>query len=167
MLGPGSAINRRMGAARIWMASGAEAGTVAALLADFRSHFGKSEPSDASMRRSVERIMGADAGEYLLAAGPTGDAAGVCQLRYRWSVWTEAEDCWLEDLFVREAFRGAGLGRALVHAAMQRARERGCRRIELDVNEDNAAALALYESCGFSREPKPPGRTLFVARRLD
>ena len=156
-----------MGAARIWMAGEAEAETVAALLAGFRSHFGKSEPSDASMLRSVERIMAADGAEYLLAAGADGEAAGVCQLRYRWSVWTEAEDCWLEDLFVREEARGSGLGRALVDAAIERARERGCRRIELDVNEDNSPALALYESSGFSLEPKPPGRTLFVARRLD
>ncbi len=48
-----------------------------------------------------------------------------------------------------------------------RARERGCRRIELDVNEDNAAALALYEGCGFTLEPKPPGRTLFIGRALE
>ena len=163
-----------MSDARVWMAGEDEADAVAALLAGFRSHFGKSEPSDESMLRSVERIMAERGGEYLLAApGGEGEAvnaaeaAGVCQLRFRWSVWTESEDCWLEDLFVREEARGRGLGRALVEAALERARERGCRRIELDVNEDNTAALALYEACGFSREPKPPGRTLFVARRLD
>jgi RimJ/RimL family protein N-acetyltransferase len=53
-----------------------------------------------------------------------------------------------------------------VGAAVRQARERGCRRIELDVNEDNAAARALYAACGFDFEPKPPGRTLFIARRL-
>ena len=31
---------------------------------------------------------------------------------------------------------------------------------------DNAAALALYEPCGFSLGPKPPGRTLFAGRAL-
>ena len=156
------------GDARVWMAGEHEAGAVAELLAGFRSHFGHAEPSDESMRRSVERIMAERGGDYLLAAPADGtEPQGVCQLRFRWSVWTESEDCWLEDLFVREAARGRGLGRALVEAALERARERGCRRIELDVNEDNATALALYDSCGFSREPKPPGRTLFVSRRLD
>jgi ribosomal protein S18 acetylase RimI-like enzyme len=67
---------------------------------------------------------------------------------------------------VREGARRAGLGRALVQAAVDRARDRGCRRIELDVNEDNAAALALYQSCGVTLEPKPPGRTLFIGRSL-
>jgi hypothetical protein len=40
------------------------------------------------------------------------------------------------------------------------------RRIELDVNEQNEAALRFYESLGFTTEPKPPGRTLFVSRKL-
>jgi ribosomal protein S18 acetylase RimI-like enzyme len=67
---------------------------------------------------------------------------------------------------VRESARRSGLGRALVDAAIERARERGCRRIELDVNEDNVAARALYEARGFLTEPKPPGRTLFIGRPL-
>jgi GNAT superfamily N-acetyltransferase len=91
---------------------------------------------------------------------------GVAQVRFRWSIWTSAPDCWLEDLFVRESARGAGLGRALVDAAIDLARDRGCKRIELDVNEDNTAALALYRACGFTLEPKPPGRTLFLGRPL-
>ena len=105
--------------------------------------------------------MADGSGEYLLAGED-----GVCQLRYRWSVWTGADDCWLEDLYVRESARGRGLGRKLVEAAVERARSRGCRRIELDVNEENEAAVALYVSAGFTTEPKPPGRTLFVSRRL-
>ena len=35
-------------------------------------------------------------------------------------------------------------------AAIERATERGCRRVELDVNENNEAALALYEKLDFS-----------------
>lgn len=107
------------------------------------------------------RITEDGSGEYLLAGED-----GVCQLRYRWSVWTGAPDCWLEDLYVRESARGRGVGRALLEAAVERARSRGCRRIELDVNEENQAALALYRAAGFTLEPKPPGRTLFVSRRL-
>jgi len=48
----------------------------------------------------------------------------VCQLRYRFAVWTGAEDCCLEDLFVEADARGSGVGRALVEAAMERARGR-------------------------------------------
>ena len=98
-------------------------------------------------------------------AAADGEPAAVAQIRFRWSVWKTAEDCWLEDLYVREAARRGGLGRALVEAAVARAQERGCRRIELDVNEDNARRPGAVPGCGFTLEPKPPGRTLFSARR--
>jgi GNAT superfamily N-acetyltransferase len=139
---------------------------VARLLGEFRDWWDKSDPPDAEMEASVRRILESGDGEFLLAVDERGEAVGVCQIRFRWSVWTSAPDCWLEDLFVRESARRGSFGRRLVEAAMARARERGCRRIELDVNEQNAAALALYEGCGFRVEPKPPGRTLFVGRPL-
>ena len=150
---------------KVWRADTAEAEDVARLIAEFGKWWGKNVVPEAEVRASVERIMGGDDGEYLLGA-VDGAPVGVCQLRFRWSVWKSAEDCWLEDLFVREEARRSGLGRALVEAALERARERGCKRIELDVNEDNAPARALYEACGFQTEPKPPGRTLFIGRPL-
>jgi GNAT superfamily N-acetyltransferase len=149
---------------KVWRADTAEAEDVARLIAEFGA-WGNNVVPEAEVRTSVERIMGGDDGEYLLGA-LDGAPVGVCQLRFRWSVWKSAEDCWLEDLFVREEARRSGLGRALVEAALERARERGCKRIELDVNEDNSAARALYEACGFQTEPKPPGRTLFIGRPL-
>jgi GNAT superfamily N-acetyltransferase len=152
---------------RVWRADAGEAAVVARLIAEFGEWWGKNVMPEDEVRASVERIMAGDDGEYLLgAAGGEDEAAGVCQLRFRWSVWKSAHDCWFEDLYVQEDARRSGLGRALVEAALERARERGCKRIELDVNEDNAPALALYEACGFLLEPKGPGRTLFIGRPL-
>jgi GNAT superfamily N-acetyltransferase len=145
-----------------WIAGPGEAPVVARLLGEFRDWWGNQEPSDEEMLENVLRVMEDGDGEFLLGGAP----AGVCQIRFRWSVWKSAPDCWLEDLYVTEAARRTGLGTALVEAAIERAKARGCRRIELDVNEGNAAALALYESCGFTREPKPPGRTLFIGRTI-
>jgi len=152
---------------RVWRTGEEDLDAVASLIAGFRDHWGRSEPSLAEIRARVERIHAGGDGEYLLGAAGDGEPAGVCQIRFRWSVWASAEDCWLEDLFVREAARRGGLGRALVGAAIERATERGCRRIELDVGERNEPAIALYRSCGFQLEPKPPGRSLFLGRRLD
>jgi ribosomal protein S18 acetylase RimI-like enzyme len=139
---------------------------VVRLIAEFRDWWGKTEPSADTVRHVVARLLEHDQTEFLPAFDDADEAVGVCQLRYRLSVWTGAHDCWLEDLFVTERARSGGYGRALVEAAFESARARGCRRIELDVNEQNTAALRFYESLGFTQEPKPPGRTLFISRRL-
>jgi ribosomal protein S18 acetylase RimI-like enzyme len=135
--------------------------TIVALLVGFRDWWGSATPPEATFRTTAARLLEDPNTEYLLAGED-----GLAQLRYRLSVWTGTEDCWLEDLYVRDAARGTGLGRALTAAAIERARERGCRRIELDVNETNRAAIALYASLGFALEPKPPGRTLFLGMKL-
>ena len=143
------------------VAGPADALAVAGLLCAFRDWWGYNEPSDGAMLAGVQRLIADDATDYLLAGDPP---AGVAQLRYRFGVWLGAEDCWLEDLYVRDDARGAGLGVALVEAAAERARGRGCRRIELDVAAGNAPARALYERLGFE---SPGGETLLMRRRLE
>ena len=61
----------------------------------------------------------------------------------------------------------AGLGEALVRAAIDRARERGCGRIALDTGERNEAAVALYRSFGFSDEAYEGGRAMLMRLWLD
>ena len=145
----------------IRLAGPADLDTVAGLLCGFRDWWGSSTPSDETMRGAAERLLVDPNTEYLLAG-----SAGFAQLRFRLSAWTGVEDCWLEDVFVTDSARGTGLGRALVEAALERARSRGCRRIELDVQESNEHAIRLYVKCGFSVEPKGPGRTLFLSAKL-
>ena len=149
--------------ARAWLAGPDEAETVARLLIGFRDHYGRADPPDDTFHSGVARLIADPATEYVLAAPPNeAEAAGVCQLRYRHSLWTASEDCWLEDLFVAETARRAGLGEALVACAIERARARGCRRVELDVSESNRAAWALYERMGFSPGYKPPAPNVLM-----
>jgi ribosomal protein S18 acetylase RimI-like enzyme len=150
-----------------WLAGPDDVGAVARLLIGFRDHYGRSEPPDDTFYSGVARLIDDPGTEYLLAAAADGDeAAGVCQLRYRHSLWTASEDCWLEDLYVAERARRAGLGEALVACAIARARARGCGRIELDVSESNRAAWALYERMGFSAGYKPPAPNVLMGLRL-
>lgn len=155
--------------ARIWVAQPAEAEIVARLLVAFRNHLGLDWPSDNAFLAGVERLIETKDARYLLGS-PDDDSppAGVAQLRFRYGVWWAAEDALLEDLFVLESARGSGLGRALVDRLVQEARERGCRRIELDVNDNNAGALALYRSLGFdNRDDRYGGGNLFMRLHLE
>jgi ribosomal protein S18 acetylase RimI-like enzyme len=146
-----------------------DAEAVARLMAAFRDHIGLSAPSDAEMRAGVERLLEDPDTEFLLAAAADdAPAAGVAQLRFRYGVWRAGGDCLLEDLFVDDDARGAGLGRALVEATLAHARARGCRRVELDVNERNEAAQRLYGSFGFSATSNTYGaRDLYMRLHVD
>ena len=137
-------------------------GEVVAMIAAFRDSYEEAEPSDEAVAAAVAELIGDERTEFLLAGSP---AIGFAQLRYRPSVWTASEDAWLEDVFVLEKSRGTGAGRALMEACIERARERGCRRIQLDTNETNQPALGLYETLGFSsRSPQRfgEGRNLYL-----
>ena len=60
---------------------------------------------------------------------------------------------WLEDLYVRPAFRGKGLGGRLLRAVAAVAVERGCGRFEWSVLDWNAPAIAFYERLGATVMP--------------
>ena len=138
---------------------------VTRLIAAFRDFYYDSEPADSLIGGVVPELIGDDQTEFLLAGRP---AVGVAQLRFRLSVWTGADDAWLEDLFVLESARRGGVGRALVEACAERSRARGCRRLQLDTNESNTTALALYEKLGFvtAKRADDSGRDLYLTRRL-
>ncbi len=152
----------------VWRAEAHEAEDVARLVVEFRDHLGADWPSANAFLAGVERLIERPDTAFLLGT-PHEDAppSGVAQLRFRYGLWYAAEDCLLEDLFVRDDARGQGVGRALVQATIDLARERGCRRVELDVNDANPPAVALYESFGFScRDQRYGGRNLLMRLRL-
>jgi len=57
----------------------------------------------------------------------------------------------LYSIAVADAARGIGLGATLLAAAERAARSRGARRMRLEVRQDNAAAIRLYERRGYRR----------------
>lgn len=153
--------------ARVWLAGARDAPAAVSLMAEFRDWLGRDRPSDDSLRESVGRLIADRGAEFLLGARKEGtEAAGVCQLRYRYGLWHASEDCWLEDLYVQQQARRSGVGRALVEEALGRATARGCRRVELDANSDNTAALALYGALGFSADTGTGAKRLMLRRRL-
>jgi ribosomal-protein-alanine N-acetyltransferase len=56
----------------------------------------------------------------------------------------------IQTIAVDPARRGAGLGRALMHALIDEARRRGAAELFLEVRADNPVARTLYESLGFA-----------------
>ena len=61
------------------------------------------------------------------------------------STWAMTGDCYLEDLFVSDAARGQGLGRALIDDLIALARSQGWERLYWHTDAKNARARALYD----------------------
>lgn len=57
----------------------------------------------------------------------------------------------MHHLFVERRFRGIGLGRQLINAALQKARELSCEFMKVGTHPDNKAAQETYLACGFVR----------------
>ena len=53
--------------------------------------------------------------------------------------------CYLKDLWIEPSARGAGMGRRLIDALIERGRERGWRRVYWHTEADNNAARVLYD----------------------
>lgn len=95
----------------------------------------------------------ADPRGTLLLALVDGAVAGCCGLRpLDASDYPDAAE--MKRLYVRNAFRGFGLGRQLAEAVLDAARARGYACVLLDTLDDMEAARALYEDLGF--EPIEP-----------
>jgi GNAT superfamily N-acetyltransferase len=148
------------------VADAGEQEAVVTLIAGFRDFYEEKTPTDATIERMVAQLIDDERTDFLLIGEP---AFGLAALRYRPSVWTGADDAWLEDLFVVESERGKGAGRALIEACIERAAERGCKRVQLDANERNEGAVALYESLDFRSSVAhrfEGGRNLYFTRWL-
>jgi len=146
-------------------ASAADAPTFGRLLHAFNVEFGESTPeADVIAERAASLIESGEITVVFAGDGP----GGFAQLRFRPSLYTGALDAHLEELYVVPERRGHGLGRALLDAAMEYARERGAAHIDLGTSEDDAAARALYESARFTNlEGGPEGpRMLYYERDL-
>lgn len=82
----------------------------------------------------------------------------------------DAERAEIKRLYVRLAFRGSGVGRALTEHVLAAARRAGYRRVCLDTLPSMTGALSLYRSLGFVEvEPychNPVPGALFLGREL-
>ncbi len=88
-------------------------------------------------------------GGVLLIARDGGAPAGCVALRR-----LDAGTGEMKRMYVREAYRGSGLGRRLAVAVIEEARKRGYMRVLLDTLPKLAPAIALYRDLGF-RETAP------------
>jgi GNAT superfamily N-acetyltransferase len=82
------------------------------------------------------------------AGAPGGEVAGYAIYFFTFSSFLGRAGIWLEDVYVRPAFRQQGLGRQLIEAVARIGVERGCGRFEWTALDWNERALEFYRGLG-------------------
>lgn len=98
----------------------------------------------------------------ILVAECAGAVVGMCTVQLTASTARGGLSAGLEDVVVDRAWRGRGIGSALLAAAEDWARGRGAVRLALLADETNLPALDFYGRLGFTRT-----RLVWLAKALD
>ncbi len=96
----------------------------------------------------AEHLFGARPAAEVLIGECDGEAVGFALYFQSFSTFLARPGLYLEDLFVRPAFRGRGLGARLLVELAALAVQRGCGRLEWSVLDWNEPALAFYRRLG-------------------
>ena len=104
----------------------------------------------------------------ILLAYSEGRAVGIATCFWGFTTFAARPLVNIHDFCVVPELRGSGVGRALLAAVEQWACERGCAKVTLEVQENNARARQIYQAAGFSQavHGEAAGGALFYAKKL-
>ena len=134
--------------ASIKRATAEDAGLVLQLITELAEHHGQAD----AVRTDEETLLAAASGDSprfgVLLAEVDGETAGFLSYTICYSIWLGDSFMQIDDVFVRDAFRGNGLGESLMSTSYELAEELGLPRIKWEVQPDNDAAIRFYERLG-------------------
>jgi GNAT superfamily N-acetyltransferase len=129
-------------------ATEADTPAIYSLVEEFAAHVRLSDEFTATEALLAESLFrGRRVAEVLLGCWK-GEPVGFAVFFHNFSTFQGRPGIYLEDLYVRPAYRRRGFGRALLVRVAQIAKERRCGRFEWTVLNWNEAAIAFYESLG-------------------
>jgi GNAT superfamily N-acetyltransferase len=102
----------------------------------------------ATLKSSRESIFGPGSCTEVLIAELHGEPVGFAIYFATYSTFLARQGIYLEDIYVREARRGQGIGKQLLAAVARVAADRQCGRLEWSVLDWNKPAIDFYDSLG-------------------
>jgi GNAT superfamily N-acetyltransferase len=121
------------------------------LIAAYQRFYEVEQVDEERNRAFFRRFLAPSDDGLLLGARDGEEIVGYACLYWHFSSLVVAETVLMNDLFVSEAARGRGVGRALIEASAGVARERGAAYLEWATAPDNVTAQRLYDSTGAER----------------
>ena len=135
-----------------------QTGSMVELLAELFVYY---NPTDIASRAESEahltkRLLPDSSGlELIVASQKDGTIVGFAAIGFVDSVVDprpeKSKQCFLKELYVKQAARGSGIGLSLMQWIADYAIEQGCVRIDWPVKSDNSGGIKFYESLGATR----------------
>jgi GNAT superfamily N-acetyltransferase len=136
------------GAPRIRPAHPEDVPLLLELIAELAEYEQLADQVRATEERLQRALFGKRPAAEALIAEVGAETAGYALYFPTFSTFLAIEGVWLEDLFVRPAHRGAGVGRELLARVAAIVRERGGERLEWSALDWNELALGFYRGIG-------------------
>jgi GNAT superfamily N-acetyltransferase len=136
---------------RIEPVSAQQMETLLPMIADYQRFYEAGDIDPERNRAFFSRFLDPSEDGMLLGAWRDGALAGYACLYWHFTSLVPAETVLMNDLFVAEPHRGEGVGRALIEASAEVARERGAHHLEWATQPGNATARRLYDRTGAER----------------
>lgn len=121
---------------------------LAALVAAFHEETGIELSDDQRRDALMPLLEGSPYGAAYLV-GLARAPVGYVVVTFGWSVEFGGMDAFIDELYIRPAVRGCGMGTDVMTALPKALAGAGVRALHLEVDQDDAAAQRLYERAGF------------------
>lgn len=136
---------------RIEPVTEAQFGQLLPLIAAYQRFYEVEQIDDERNRAFFSRFLAPSDDGMLLGAWREDELVGYACLYWHFTSLVPAETVLMNDLYVDDAARGQGVGRALIEASAAVARDRGAHHLEWATAPDNTTAQRLYDSTGAQR----------------
>jgi GNAT superfamily N-acetyltransferase len=121
------------------------------LIAAYQRFYEVADVDEERNRSFFRRFLAPSEDGLLLGARREGRLVGYACLYWHFSSTQAVETVLMNDLYVVDSSRGEGVGRALIEASAEVARERGAASVEWSTAPDNRTAQRLYDATGAER----------------
>ena len=105
---------------------------------------------DATIESSLDGALAENHHIRIWVIEVEGTTAGYLAVAIGFTIEAGGNDGFLDELYLRETFRGRGIGRQAVEFAIAACPSLGVRRLSLEVERANTRAKRLYEDIGFT-----------------
>jgi GNAT superfamily N-acetyltransferase len=111
----------------------------------FYGRFDKTALPEEITQTTWSRFFDPNEPVHAIVAEHEGQLIGLVHYLFHRTTISIAPTCYLQDLFTMESTRGKGIGRKLIHAVYEQAKQAGSSRVYWLTHETNITAMKLYD----------------------